>query len=240
MKLNQPAIILVRPQLPENIGMVARVMNNFNLKELIIVSPREKWPNKKSLESSKKAKKIIKNTKVFNSLPEALSKFQFVVATTNRKRFLEKKIINSFNSLNRFVKINKNAAILFGPENSGLSNGDLRLANYLFTINTSKKNTSLNLSHAVSIVSFKIYEYFAINKNRFSNKKNISSGLSNKKELSYFMNYLTNELEKVNFFYPLSKKQSMIDNIYAIFLKASLTKKETNTLWGMLKKLRKY
>ena len=240
MKHNQPAIILVRPQLPENIGMVARVMENYNLNELIIVSPREKWPNKKSLESSKKAKTIIINTKVFNSLPEALSKFQFVVATTNRKRFLEKKIINSFSSLNRFVKINKNTAILFGPENSGLSNEDLRLANYLFTINTSKKNTSLNLSHAVSIVSFKIYEYFSIHKNRSSIQKNNSSGLSNKKELSYFMNYLTNELEKVNFFYPLSKKQSMIDNIYAIFLKASLTKKETNTLWGMLKKLRKY
>jgi len=240
LKLNKPAIILVRPQLPENIGMVARVMDNFNLKELIIVSPREKWPNKKSLESSKQAKTIIKNTKVFNSLPEALSKFQFVVATTNRKRFLEKKIINSFSSLNRFVKINKNTAILFGPENSGLSNEDLRLANYLFTINTSKKNTSLNLSHAVSIVSFKIYEYFSIHKNRSSNKKNISSGLSNKKELSYFMNYLTNELDEVNFFHPPSKKQSMIDNIYAIFLKACLTKKETNTLWGMVKKLRKY
>ena len=240
MKFNKPAIILVRPQLPENIGMVARVMNNFNLKDLIIVSPREKWPNKKSVESSKQAKTIIKNTKVFNSLPEALSKFQFVVATTNRKRFLEKKIINSFSSLNRFVKINKNTAILFGPENSGLSNEDLRLANYLFTINTSKKNSSLNLSHAVTIVSFKIYEYLSINKNTSSNLKNNSSELSNKKELSYFMNYLTNELEKVNFFYPLSKKQSMIDNIYAIFLKASLTKKETNTLWGMLKKLRKY
>ena len=240
MKFNQPAIILVRPQLTENIGMVARAMNNFNLKELIIVSPREKWPNKKSLESSKQAKTIIKNTKVFNSLPEALSKFQFVVATTNRKRFLEKKIIKSFSFLNRFVKINKNTAILFGPENSGLSNEDLRLVNYLFAINTSKKNTSLNLSHAVSIVSFKIYEYFTTHKNRFSNKKNNSAELSNKKELSYFMDYLTNELEKVNFFYPPSKKQSMIDNIYAIFLKASLTKKETNTLWGMLKKLRKY
>ena len=94
MKLNKPAIILVRPQLPENIGMVARVMNNFNLQELIIVSPREKWPNKKSLESSKQAKNIIKNTKIFNSLPEALSKFKFVVATTNRNRFLEKKKIN--------------------------------------------------------------------------------------------------------------------------------------------------
>ena len=240
MKIKKPAIILVRPQLPENIGMVARVMNNFNFKELILVTPREKWPNKKSLESSKHANIIIKNTKVFNSLPEALSKFQFVVATTNRKRFLEKKVIKSFSSFNRFVKINKNIAILFGPENSGLSNEDLRLANYLFTINTTKNNTSLNLSHAVSIVSYKIHEYFNINKKIVSNKNNKSSELSSKKELRYFMDYLTNELEKVNFFYPTFKKQGMIDNIYAIFLKASLTNKEINTLWGMLKKLREY
>ena len=240
MKINKPAIILVRPQLPENIGMVARVMDNFNLKELILVSPREKWPNKKSLESSKQAKKIIKNAKVFNSLSEALSKFQFVFATTNRKRFLEKKLINSFRSFNHLLKINKNTAILFGPENSGLSNEDLRLANYLFSIHTSKKNTSLNLSHAVSIVSYKIYEQFTNHKYIFSNQKNNSSKLSNKKELSYFMDYLINELENVNFFYPRSKKESMIDNIYAIFLKASLTKKEINTLWGILKKLRKH
>ena len=110
----------------------------------------------------------------------------------------------------------------------------------MFTINTSKKNTSLNLSHAVSIVSYNIYEYYNTNKDRFSNQKYNSSVLSNKKELNYFMDFLTNELEKTNFFYPPSKKKSMIDNIYAIFLKASLTKKETNTLWGMLKKLRKY
>ena len=95
------------------------------------------------------------------------------------------------------------------------------------------------MSHSVSIVSFKIFEYFTAHKNRFSHQKNNSFGLSNKKELNYFMDYLTKELEKVNFFYPPSKKRTMIDNIYAIFLKASLTKKETNTLWGMIKKLRK-
>ena len=98
----------------------------------------------------------------------------------------------------------------------------------------------MNLSHAVSIVSYKIHEYFNINKKIVSNKNNKSSELSSKKELRYFMDYLTNELEKVNFFYPTFKKQGMIDNIYAIFLKASLTNKEINTLWGMLKKLREY
>jgi len=239
LKFIRPTIILVRPQLPENIGLVARVMDNFNLKDLIIVSPREKWPNNKSLDSSKHAKEIIENTKVFFSLTEALANFNFVIAATNRNRFLEKKVTKSFTTFNDLIKINTSTAILFGPENSGLSNDDLKLANYLFTIETSKKNNSLNLSHAVSIVSYKIYEYFFLKKENLFNEINNFSELSNKKELSYFMNYLINKLDDVNFFNPLEKKQSMVDNIYAIFLKASLTKKEINTLWGMIKKIQK-
>ena len=92
MKSKKPAIILVRPQLPENIGMVARAMNNFDFKDLNLVNPRIKWPNKISFQASKNAKLITKNTKVFNSLSNALEKYNFVIATTNRKRFLEKYI----------------------------------------------------------------------------------------------------------------------------------------------------
>ena len=238
MKLIKPAIILVRPQLPENIGLVARAMHNFGLSELILVSPREKWPNKKSLQSAKNASIVIKKTKVYKSIELAISKFHYVLATTNRKRFLEKKTTNSFNDLNKYIFANKKIAILFGPENSGLSNSDLRLVDCIFTIPTSKINTSLNLSHAVSIVVYKIFEFIKINKINLNNTVSVTK-ISDKKELTNFMKYLILQLEKENFFYPLAKKQSMIDNIYAIFLKASLSKKEVNTLWGMFKKLTK-
>ena len=238
MKFKKPEIILVRPQLPENIGMVARAMNNFGFKSLSLVSPREEWPNKKSLQASKQSKIIIKNTKIYNSLSNALEKYNLVIATTNRKRFLEKKIINSFNDLNNLIHLNKKVAIIFGPENSGLSNYDLRLADYLFSIKTSKEKNSLNLSHAVSIITHNISEYFDNEDNKI-NKTDNKINLTGKKELNYFMNYLVKELDKVKFFYPLAKKQSMIDNIYALFLKSSLTKKELNTLWGMIKKLKK-
>ncbi len=218
--------------------MVARVMQNFDLTELILVLPRKRWPNKKSLDSAKSAKNIIKKVKVYNSLELALSKFNYVVATTNRKRFLEKKILNSFSNLNKSIISNKKTAIIFGPENSGLANEDLRLSDCLFTINTSSKNNSLNLSHAVSIFSYKFYESFSKNINKLDNHRKLNK-LSTKGELSHFTNYLISQLDKVNFFYPSSKRHSMIDNIYAIFLKASLSKKEVNTLWGMIKKLRK-
>ena len=236
-QLLKPAIILVRPQLPENIGMVARVMQNFDLKDLILVRPREKWPNKKTINASKSASNIINKAKVYDSISEAISTFNLIVATTNRKRFLEKKCINQFNTLSKLIQLNKKSAILFGPENSGLSNEDLRLADYLFTIDTSNNNHSLNLSHAVAITSHKLNEFFVKNKKNIINQKKFLKDQSSKKEIKNFLNFLILNLDKNNFFYPAAKRESMIDNIYSIFLKSSLTKKEVKTLWGIIKNI---
>tara|TARA_B100000579_G_scaffold404295_1_gene389001 strand:+ start:70 stop:786 length:717 start_codon:yes stop_codon:yes gene_type:complete len=232
------SIVLVKPQLPENIGMVARAMNNFGLKKLILVSPREKFPNDKSIKASKQASSIIENIKLFNSLEDALKNFNLVIATSNRKRFIEKKVINNFNKLNGLIKNNYKTAILFGPENSGLSNEEIRYSDFIFTIPTYKKNNSLNLSHAVSILSFMIFEN--INNPNISkkNEKNITRNVT-KGDISKYMNHLIKELEVVNFFNPIEKKDSMIDNLYSLYMKSNLTKKELNTLWGILKKLTK-
>ena len=90
--LKNPSIILVRPQLPENIGMVARTMNNFGLKDLILVSPRDNWLNTKSINAAKKADNIIKNIKVYNNLESAIKKFTFVVIKKSPLRSKRKKI----------------------------------------------------------------------------------------------------------------------------------------------------
>ncbi len=236
MTPKNPSIILVRPQLPENIGMVARVMHNFGLKDLIIVSPRDNWLNNKSINAAKKATKIIKNIKVYDDLEIALSNFSYVVATTNRRRYLEKSFTSNFKFIKRKIIVNKKTAILFGPENSGLSNEDLRLSDIIFTIETSSKSNSLNLSHAVTILCHKLFEL-----NNFKNtvsttieKDNIS-----KRQLSKFLNYIFENLENKNFFIPREKKESMKNNIYSIFTKIPLTKKELQTLWGITKKLNK-
>jgi len=152
LKKINPTIILVRPQLSENIVMAARAMDNFGLSKLLIVNPRDGWPSKKAETSAKHADKIINKAKVYNNLDEAVSKFDLVIATSNRKRFLTKKIYDNFNTLQKKIIDFKNIAILFGPENSGLSNQDIRLANFLFTIPTNNSNKSLNLSHAVSLM----------------------------------------------------------------------------------------
>ena len=236
--INRPSIILVRPQLPENIGMVARAMDNFGLRKLILVSPREQWPNKKSIDSSANSKKILNQVSVFQSLNKALLSFDYVVATSNRKRFLQKPFFSSFSSLFKNIPTNKKIAIVFGPENSGLSNEDLMLCDIIYNINTSKSNTSLNLSHAVLLMSFKWNEYF--HSTSISNSSDlIQKNIASKKEFILFMNFLKNELDEIGFLYPKHKRNSMFNNIQTLFLRSTLSKIEIQTLWGMIKKLRK-
>ncbi|MBD1147603.1 RNA methyltransferase [Pelagibacterales bacterium SAG-MED31] len=236
MKKKNPTIVLVRPQLSANIGMAARAMDNFGLSNLYIVNPRDGWPNKKAESSSKHADKIINKAKVYDHLEDAVSSFDLVIATSNRKRFLKKNIYDSFNTLQKKIRDFKNTAILFGPENSGLSNEDIRLANFLFTIPTYSSNKSLNLSHAVSVIS---YELFQVNNSSKNNISTLDMDIVSKFELSNFIKFLVKDLDSRGFFKPIEKKTSMIDNIYSIYNKIDLSKKELRMLWGMHKKLKK-
>ena len=235
MKKINPTIILVRPQLSENIGMSARAMDNFGLSKLFIVNPRDGWPSKRAETSAKHADKIINKAKVYDHLDDAVLNFDLVIATSNRKRFLTKKTYDNFNILQKKIIDFKSIAILFGPENSGLSNQDIRLANFLFNIPTNNSNKSLNLSHAVSLMS---YELSKLNKISTNEKLSSFDRKVTKLELSNFLNFLINDLDSSGFFRPEEKKASMIDNIYSIYNKIGLSKKELRMLWGIHKKLK--
>ena len=238
MKSVKPSIVLVKPQLPENIGLVARAMDNCGLKNLILINPREKWPNEIATNTAANSKNIIQKTKVFNSIEDALLDFHYVVAMSARRRYLQKPYQKDIQELFNQFPINKNIAILFGPENSGLSNEDLKLADLIFNINTSSSNPSLNLSHAVLIFSFSWRNFFLLQKK--TPKNNIlNNKMALKKDFHYFMNFLKQELDEVGFLYPKNKAKSMIENIETMLIRASLSKTEIQTLWGMVKKLRK-
>lgn len=236
MRLLKPSVVLVRPQLPENIGMVSRVMNNFGFKELILVNPRKNWLNTKSINSAKKSEFILQNAKVYNSLDEALKKFSFVISTTNRNRDLEKNTTSSFNRLFKIIPSYKKIAFIFGPESSGLSNEDLRLTDLIFTINTNNNSNSLNLSHAVSIMC---HNFFEFDKIKLKNNQKINKNIANKEELLKYFDFLFSNLESKNFFVPKEKTESMKNNIFSIYLNSSISKKQLQTLWGITKKLMK-
>ena len=133
------------------------------------------------------------------------------------------------------IPSNKNIAIVFGPENSGLSNEDLLLCDCIFSINLSKKNQSLNLSHSVLLMAYKWKEYFS----KSSNIKSRKINLSTKKDFNFFMNFLKSELIESGFLLEKEKRSSKFNNIQAMFLRAKLSKTEIQTLWGMIKKLKR-
>ena len=237
MKKSNLSIILVRPQLPENIGMVARAMGNLGFHNLILVQPREGWPNIKAFNSSAKSKFVLKKVKIFSNLNQAIENFHFIIATSNRKRFLNKPFFSDFDNFFKKIPPTKKTAILFGPENSGLSNEDILLSDLIINIELSSLNNSLNLSHAVLLVLYKCYEHLKKSK-RNNNKKSINN-VAAKKDFNFFMSFLIQELDEVGFLYPKNKRKNMIQNIKTMFLRSELNKKEINTLWGMIKKLRK-
>ena len=160
MSLENIYFILVRPQLGENIGSVARAIKNFNIKHLRIVNPRCLWPNQKALATSVGAKDILKSTKVYNSIEKSIGDLDIIFASTSRIRRINKKIISVFDLKNK-VKEKRKIGVLFGPEASGLSNDEISYADYLVKIPTNRKFSSLNLSHSVIIFCFELFQYFS-------------------------------------------------------------------------------
>ena len=138
MSLGNIHFILVRPQMGENIGSVARAIKNFNIKHLRIVNPRCNWPNQKALATSVGAKDILKSTKIYNSIEKSIGDLDIIFASTSRVRKINKKII-SILDFKKKVEKKRKIGILFGPEASGLTNDEISYANYLVKIPTSKK-----------------------------------------------------------------------------------------------------
>ena len=230
MSLKNIYFILVRPQMGENIGSVARAIKNFNITKLRIVNPRCNWPNQKALATSVGAKDVLKSSKIYNSMEKSIGDLDIVFASTSRIRKVNKKIISILDLKNK-VKKKRKIGIIFGPEASGLSNDEISYADYLVKIPTNKKFSSLNLSHSAIIFCFEIFQYF-------SNKKAIyKSGYrsldAKKSEVNKFLRFIVSRLDKKGFLQPDHKRKSMIRNISNIFHRISLSEQEIRILLGI-------
>ena len=138
MSLKNIYFILVRPQIGENIGSVARAIKNFSINKLRIINPRCSWPNQRAVATSVGAKDILKSAKIYDSVEESIGDLDIIFASTSRIRRINKKIISVFDLRNK-VKEKRKIGVLFGPEASGLSNDEISYADYLVKIPTNKK-----------------------------------------------------------------------------------------------------
>ena len=234
---NKFGFILVNPQLGENIGACARALKNFGFSNLNIVTPRDPWPNTKARMTSVGAYNVIQKARIYKNVSDAVKEFDLVFATTARKRDVNKKHISIVNFVKLLSKYEKsNIGIMFGPEASGLSNHDLSLSNFIIQIPTSKKLTSLNLSHAVIVICYEIYK--SLNVNKFKKEK-ILSKLTSKKSIKNLIKFIEDMLDKKNFFNPPEKKKSMILNINNIFGRLELSDKELRILFSIFSSLKR-
>jgi tRNA/rRNA methyltransferase len=237
MSLEKVYFILVRPQIGENIGSVARALKNFNIKHLRVVNPRCSWPNKKALATSVGAKDILKSAKVYNSIEKAIGDLDVIFASTARIRKINKKIISILDFKKKIEKKRK-IGILFGPEASGLSNDEISYANYLVKIPTNKKFSSLNLSHSATIFCFELFQYFSSKKVDY--KSSYKSSLARKSEVNKFLTFIIDKLDKKGFLQPDHKRNSMVRNINNIFHRLDLSEQEIRILLGIFSTLNEF
>ncbi len=237
MSLNNIYFILVRPQIGENIGSVARAIKNFNIKYLRIVNPRCSWPNHKALATSVGANDILKSSKIYSSIEKSIEDLDIIFASSSRIRKVNKKVI-SVSNLKTKIKRGRKIGILFGPEASGLSNDEISCADYLVKIPNNKKFSSLNLSHSAIIFCFEIFNYFSKKKVKY--KTGYKSLIAKKSDVNKFLAFIIKGLDKKGFLQPNHKRKSMIRNINNIFHRINLSDQEIRILLGIFSTLNEF
>ena len=238
---NRPVVILVEPQLGENIGAVARAMLNCDLRELRLVRPRDGWPNPAAEAMASGAKEVLKSAEVFEQTEDAVWDLNRLFATTARQRDLAKKVVTPNEAAKLFfdTKFEGNKiGFLFGPERSGLINDDIALADYVINVPLNPEFSSLNLAQAVLLVG---YEWFQASlMQTIGSRKWGNSELSTIGEREYFYRRLEKHLDEAGFLYPEELAPTICRNLRAMFSKATLTNQEVRTLHGIVTALSNY
>jgi tRNA/rRNA methyltransferase len=230
-----PAVILCEPQLGENIGTTARAMANFGLWDLRLVNPRDGWPNEKAVAAASRADHVIEKVRIFATLEEAIADLSMVFATTARQRDLQKPVYGPEEASQRIVSHiagGAGAGLLFGRERWGLYNEEISLADAIVTFPVEAAFASLNLAQAVLLMS---YEWRGQ-----ADKGEIlpfAGGLdpaAPREELHGLFGHLEETLDRTGFFKTEDKRPTMVNNLRAIFTRATLSSQEIRTLRGVI------
>jgi tRNA/rRNA methyltransferase len=233
---SEPAIILVEPQLGENIGTTARAMANFGLSDLRVVNPREGWPNEKAVAAASRAP-VIDKVRVFPTLAEAVADLGFLFAATARSREVAKAVVGPHEAAatgRQRIAAGYGVGVLFGRERSGLTNEEVSLADAILTLPVSPDFSSLNIAQSVLIFA---YEW------RLAGLANEAAGLpfdggiappAPKEELMRLFEHFEEALARSGFFRPPEKRGHMVLGLRAMLQRAGLTEQEVRTLRGAI------
>src|SRR3954466_10151875 len=236
-----PVVILVEPQLGENIGMAARAMGNFALSRLRIVNPRDGWPNVAAQRAAAGADQILESAELFDTVEQAVADLTLLFATTARAHDQAKPVVAPADAAveiaahvadQRVAADRGGVGILFGRERYGLQNEEVALANRIITFPVNPGFASLNLAQAVLLIGYEWFKLSTAGALPFAMPQR--SEPASQHQMQAFFDNLVRELDSVEFLRPPEKRETMLVNLRNIFTRMEPTKQDMHTLHGVV------
>ncbi len=239
--MNAPTVILVRPQLVENIGAAARAMMNCNLSELRIVAPRDGWPlvspqKERAYAAASGADSILESAKLYETTADAVKDLNAVYATTARSRDMIKPVYDPRQAMAEIAPrvAREKIGLLFGPERTGLLNDDLLCAGKIIHIPANPEFSSFNLAQSVLILAYEWLMQATAAPIQEAPPNPNRSRLAAQEEVTRMFEHLEKELDAARFFSTEEMKPTMVLNLRNMFLRAELTDQEVRTFRGVI------
>ena len=229
----KPAIILVRPQLGQNIGKAARAMLNFGLTEMRLVAPRDGWPNPDAGPAASGADAVLEQAEVFETVQDAIADCSTVYASTVRRRDLVVPVLTPEAMAAEIASSSERSAILFGPERSGLETEEVALANAIVTVPINPQFASLNLAQAVILLA---YEWSRTSALAVPPRKELEERAL-LGEVEGMIAQLDEALEAKGYFHPPSRTLATKNTLRTIFTKTGWSSREVKAVRGVIRAL---
>ena len=234
----EPAFILVRPQMGENIGAAARAMLNFGLTRMRIVAPRDGWPNPKAVAMASGAGRLLDHAGLYDDVAASIADCDYVFATTARPRELVKPVVTPERAMQMaraFAAEGKKVAVLFGPERAGLENDDVAQANAIVTVPVNPDFPSLNLGQCALLMGYEWRrqidatppEVMGLARTEFASRLDVEK----------LGDHFEERLGDAGFFFPADKADNMRLNLRNMWARLNLTRAEVQTFHGMLRQI---
>lgn len=233
-----PVVVLVEPQMGENIGAAARAMLNCGLRELRLVRPRDGWPNPKAFSAAAGADEVVEAAQVFRNTPEAVADLHRIYATTARRRDMVKPVYTptaAAAEMRGQIGAGHKVGVLFGRERSGLANPDVTLANAIVTAPLNPAYSSLNLGQSVLLIAWEWLKAGDVTAPiEHTTGDSVPAAQASVEGL---LNHLDRELDAAEFYRSPDQRPAMQQNLRNIFARARMTEQETQTLRGVVARM---
>ncbi|MDX8348646.1 RNA methyltransferase [Cognatiyoonia sp. IB215446] len=233
----QPAFVLIRPQMGENIGAAARGMWNFGLDRMRIIAPRDGWPNQKAVAMASGAGRLLDEAQIFDDTQAAIADCDYVYATTARPRGLTKPVLTpevAMAEARAMIAEGRKVAVMFGPERSGMENDDIARANAIISVPVNPDFPSLNLAQCVLLTG---YEWRRASVPAQPAHMDAAGDWAEQIEIEKLSQHYEETLDQAGFFFPDHKAANMKTNLRNLWSRMPLTRADVQVLHGIMRQM---